>query len=109
MSRHPLPHAIGFLADVAAKFEKGYRSAVEECLRPNLPLIVCTIYNGCFPDPQYQRIVSTALTVFNDAILRVAIGYRLSVIDLRAVCASREDYAKTQSNPLRQGAKRLRG
>ena len=88
--------AVGFLADVALEFEKGYRSAVAACLRPGLPLTVCTIYNGCFPDPQYQRIVSTALTVFNDAILRVAIERALPVIDLRAVCDDPEDYA----NPI---------
>jgi hypothetical protein len=88
--------AVGFLADVALEFEKSYRSAVEACLRPGLPLTVCTIYNGCFPDPQYQRIVSTALTVFNDTILRVAIELGLRVIDLRAVCAKTEDYA----NPI---------
>jgi hypothetical protein len=63
---------------------------------PGLPLTVCTIYSGCFPDPQYQRIVSTALTIFNDTILRVAIEHALPVIDLRTVCANPEDYA----NPI---------
>ena len=88
--------AVGFLADVAMQFEKEYRITVQACLRPRLPLTVCTIYNGCFPDREYQRIVSTALTVFNDAILRVAIEHGLPVIDLRAVCANPEDYA----NPI---------
>jgi hypothetical protein len=85
--------AVGFLADIASEFEKSYRAAVETCVRPGLPLTVCTIYNGCFPDLQYQRIVSTALTVFNDTIFRVAIEHGLPVIDLRAVCANPEDYA----------------
>lgn len=88
--------AIGFLADVAAEFETRYRSAVEACLTPRLPLTVCTIYNGCFPDPAYQRMVSVALMVFNDAILRAAIEHRLAVIDLRLVCADPRDYA----NPI---------
>lgn len=88
--------ALGFLADEAAKFEKSYRSAIKACLRPVLPLTVCTIYNGCFPDPVYQRVVSTALMIFNDAILRVAIEHRLPVIDLRAICSKPEDYA----NPI---------
>jgi len=65
-------------------------------MRLALPLTICTIYNGCFPDPGYQRTVSTALMVFNDVILRVAIESQLSVIDLRAVCANPEDYA----NPI---------
>jgi len=91
-----MAQAVGVLADVASKFEKDYRSAVAACLRPGLPLIVCSIYNGCFADSQYQRLVSTALVVFNDAILRVAIESRLSVVDLRFVCANPEDYA----NPI---------
>ena len=92
--------AIELLADVAARFELRYRAAVEACLRPGLPLAICTIYNGCFPEARYQRLVSTALTVFNDAIVRAAIALCLTVIDLRAVCARPEDYA----NPIEPSA-----
>ena len=88
--------ALGFLADVAVDFETRYRSAIEACLRPGLPLSVCTIYNGCFPDSTYQRVVSVALMVFNNAILKVAIEHRLPVIELRLVCADPRDYA----NPI---------
>ena len=84
------------LADIAEGFEKSYRVAVEACLRPGLPLAVCTIYNGCFPDPSYQRLASVALMVFNDVILRTAISHGLQVIDLRAICSRAEDYA----NPI---------
>jgi hypothetical protein len=69
---------------------------VGACLRPGLPLGVCTIYNGCFPDEAYQRMARVALAVFNDVILRVAIEHGLPVIDLRLVCCSPEDYA----NPI---------
>jgi hypothetical protein len=61
--------AVGLLGQVALEFEKSYRSAVAARLRPGLPVTVCTIYNGFFSDPQYQRFVSTALTVFNDSLL----------------------------------------
>lgn len=91
-----MAHALGLLADAAARFEAGYRAAIAPCLRTGLPLAICTIYNGCFPDAQYQRIVSIALAVFNDVILRVAIEHRLAVIDLRVLCANAEDYA----NPI---------
>jgi hypothetical protein len=87
---------LGLMADVAVDFETRYRSAIEACLRPGLPLSVCTIYNGCFPDATYQRVVSVALMVFNDAILKVAIEHRLLVIELRLVCADPRDYA----NPI---------
>jgi hypothetical protein len=59
-------------------------------------LTLCTIYNGCFPDGDFQRLVSTALMVFNDVILRVGIEFGLAIIDLRFVCSSPADYA----NPI---------
>jgi hypothetical protein len=88
--------ALGLLAELAEQFERDYRAAVQACLRPGLPFTACTIYNGNFPDPAYQRLVTTALALFNDAILRVAIAHRLPVIDLRAICTDPEDYA----NPI---------
>ena len=92
----PTSKALDTLADVSGDFEAQYRAAVDACLRPGLPLGVCTIYNGCFPDKAYQRIASLALAVFNDVILRVAIGRRLPVIDLRSICTEPDDYA----NPI---------
>ena len=61
-----------------------------------LSLTLCTIYNGCFPDADFQRLVSTALMVFNDVILRAGIEFGLAIIDLRFVCSSSADYA----NPI---------
>jgi hypothetical protein len=88
--------ALAELTEVSEKFEDNYRRAVETCRRRSLPLAICTIYNGSFPDPKYQRLISTALMVFNDAILRVGIEYGLTIIDLRLICSSPEDYA----NPI---------
>jgi GDSL-like Lipase/Acylhydrolase family len=84
------------LADIHDEFETHYRSAVDACLRPSLPLTVCTIYNGCFPDQAYQRIASLALALFNDVILNIAIERSLPVIDLRSICTDPQDYA----NPI---------
>jgi hypothetical protein len=88
--------ALGMLAEVSKQFEDRYRTVVNECRRLGLPLTLCTIYNGCFPDGVFQRTVATALMVFNDVILRVAIECRLTIIDLRFVCSSPIDYA----NPI---------
>jgi hypothetical protein len=89
-------HALGALHDVSQKFDGNYRRAVAACIQLGLPLTICTIYNGCFPDLEYQRLISTALMVFNDVILRVGIEYGLTIIDLRLVCSLPEDYA----NPI---------
>lgn len=88
--------ALDSLADISEDFERQYRSAVGECLRPTLPLGICTIYNGYFSDKAFQRIASVALAVFNDVILRVAIEQSLPVIDLRSICTDARDYA----NPI---------
>ncbi|HVY04960.1 MAG TPA: SGNH/GDSL hydrolase family protein [Burkholderiales bacterium] len=89
-------HAVGILAGEKEKFENAYRAAIGHCLRLELPLTVCTVYNGSFPEQGYQRILSTALAIFNDVILRVAIEHGLPVIDLRSICRNPEDYA----NPI---------
>jgi len=78
------------------EFEGRYRAAVAGCLAQGLPLVVCTIYNGNFPDPDYRERVVVALTAFNDAIVRTASSHGLDVIDLRAVCDLPQDYA----NPI---------
>ncbi len=91
-----MAQSIGALADIASDFERRYRSVIAACLDTVLPLAVCTVYNGRFDDPSFQRLASAALTMFNDAIMRVAIEHALPVIDLRFVCDTAEDYA----NPI---------
>jgi lysophospholipase L1-like esterase len=90
------PELLSLLADAASGFERRYREITTQLLHRKLPLVVCTIYNGNFPDPEFQRIAATALSVFNDAILRVAFEHALIVIDLRLVCSEPPDYA----NPI---------
>ena len=96
---------LGFLADAAGGFERRYRGLIGRLGEYGLPVTVCTIYNGNFPDPQFQRIATTALCVFNDAILRVAFERRLSVIDLRLVCCEPADYANPIEPSSRGGDK----
>ena len=84
------------LAGAAGELEDRYRRLVGRLLQTGLPLTICTVYNGNFPDPDFQRIASTALSSFNDAILRVGFERRLTIIDLRLVCDKPADYA----NPI---------
>ena len=88
--------ALRLIAASVREFEASYRAAVAACLARGLPLVVCTIYNGNFPDADYRERVVVALTAFNDAIVRTACSHGLDVIDLRAVCDSPQDYA----NPI---------
>jgi hypothetical protein len=97
--------ALRRLAEVSARFEKNYRGAVDACQKTGMPLAICTIYNGNFPSPEYQRLASTALMVFNDVILRVGFELGLTIIDLRFVCSSAEDYANEIEPSSHGGAK----
>ncbi len=88
--------ALRLIGASVREFERRYRAAVGACLGRRLPLVVCTIYHGNFPDADYRERAVVALTAFNDAIVRTACSHGLDVIDLRAVCDQPQDYA----NPI---------
>jgi hypothetical protein len=75
-----------------AVFEEEYRRVVTATLAVNRLTTVCTIYNGRL-DSVRAEPARLALRLFNDAVLRVAFGHRLRVIDLRLVCGDSSDYA----------------
>src|SRR5215210_4430531 len=56
-----LSHAdlLTLLAAAAGEFEERYRRLIARLLQAGLPLTVCTIYNGNFPDQDFQRIAAT--------------------------------------------------
>ena len=83
------------LAQLADGFEVDYRAMLRHVLAPGIPTALCTVYNGNLPPPQ-GRLAATAMAVFDDRILRVAMEKSLPVIELRAVCSRPEDYA----NPI---------
>lgn len=89
------------LSDIGARFERDYQSMLDGVLRRRLPTAICTIYYPSFPDPIAQRLTTTALTIFNDAIIRAAFAHGLPLVDLRLVCDEAEDYA----NPIEPSAK----
>lgn len=78
-----------------AKFEAAYRAAIRNVVATQLPVAACTIYNGQFQGEE-DEVVRAALSVFNDAILRVLFEARVDVIDLRLICTEASDYA----NPI---------
>jgi len=97
--------AVGRLAGVREGFQRDYRAMLDAVLARRLPTAVCTIYDARYPDPQRQRLVVTALTVFNDVITREAFGRGLPLIDLRLLCDEDEDYANPIEPSVHGGAK----
>lgn len=93
------------LAGIGREFRDRYDGAVGLLRARHLPLTVCTIYEGNFPEPAMARRARTALSIFNDAIVRTALAQRLGVIDLRQVCNEPADYANPIEPSARGGAK----
>lgn len=88
------------LAMIGERFAQAYEQVLEGILGYNLPTILCTIYNPAFPDPGTQRLTTTGLMVFNDAIIRLAAEASIPLIDLRLVCTEPADFA----NPIEPSA-----
>ncbi len=97
--------ALAMLGDVVAPFEARYRTMLGEVLARGLPTAVCTVYNPVFPDPEERRYAALGLAVFNDAILRVAVGAGVPVLELRSICGDDADFANPIEPSVRGGEK----
>ncbi len=97
--------ALNGLAAIREQFGRSYRAMLEAVLALGLPTAVCTIYDANYPEDQHQRLVVTALTVFNDCITREAFARGLPLIDLRLLCDRKEDYANPIEPSVRGGEK----
>jgi hypothetical protein len=52
-----------------------------------------------------QKIATTALSVFNDAIIRQAISVGIPFLDLRLICNEKNDYANEIEPSSKGGGK----
>jgi hypothetical protein len=73
-------------------FEAAYHRVLQALAARKVPLTVCTVYNGAL-EPDEGRLAQVALMMFNDVIVRAALDYRASVIELRKICTDPGDYA----------------
>ena len=89
----------------AAQFQDDYLRLMEAIRDRGLPAAVCTIYNPCSDDDDFQRAAVAALCLFNDAIIDSARRFGLPVIDLRVVCSEIADYANEIEPSAAGGAK----
>jgi lysophospholipase L1-like esterase len=87
---------LDWLASAGEEFEDNYHRLLLAVLASNIPTAICTIYYPRFPDRRVQRLAVTALTVFNDVIIREAFMAGVPLLDLRLICDRDEDYA----NPI---------
>jgi hypothetical protein len=97
--------ALARLTTVRERFRDGYRRMMDDVAGRALPTAVCTIYEPRFPDPNLRKLAATALTMLNDCITREAFARELSLIDLRLICDSDDDFANPIEPSVRGGAK----
>lgn len=93
--------ALGLLGRVRESFASGYVAMLREVVGTGKHVGVCTVYDPSYPDPERRRIGVTGLTLFNDAIVRLAAQFGLPVIDLRLVTTEPAGYA----NPIEPSAR----
>jgi lysophospholipase L1-like esterase len=98
--------ALNLLADTGEEFEYHYRRMLEAVLALKMPTAVCTIYHPRFPEPVIQRLAVTALSVFNDIIIREAVRAGVPLLDLRLICNRDEDYANP-IEPSEEGGRKI--
>jgi hypothetical protein len=78
------------LAAVRERFRQNYQHMLQSVLAAGKPTAVCTVYDSI---PGLVPEAVTALSVFNDVILREAFRVRLPVLDLRLICDEVRDYS----------------
>jgi hypothetical protein len=96
--------AIALLANAQRSFASRYSELLDEIMAAGVPVAACTIYDANFPAPE-GMVVTSALSLFNDAITRAVFSRGLSLIDLRLICDAPEDYANPIEPSVAGGAK----
>ena len=83
-------HVLERFATIREEFRHAYRQMVKSVLQREKLAAVCTIYDAV---PGLDRKSVTALSLFNDIILKEAFYAAIPVIDLRVVCDEPSDYS----------------
>lgn len=78
------------LARVHVDFMRAYREMLRAVRALRWPTAICTIYDAV---PGLQAEAIAALSIFNDAILRIGVEAGVPIIDLRLVCNEARDYS----------------
>jgi hypothetical protein len=71
-------------------FRDNYQQMIRAIRAARLPSIACTVYDSV---PGLHPIERTALSLFNDVILRELIAAGMPALDLRIVCNESRDYS----------------
>ena len=100
-----LAESLARVARAVDDFAQQYRQLTLRLCERNLPLAVCTVYDAV---PGLSPGERAGLSVFNDAISRIAFRLGITLIDLRLVCDEPGDYSKVSAiEPSAQGGGKI--
>jgi hypothetical protein len=92
-------------AEIRSDFSRTYRRMLEKVIATQRQVTVCTVYD-CIPD--LEPAAHSALSMFNEVILREAISAKVAIFDLRLVCTDRSDYSDLSPiEPSRKGGAKI--
>jgi hypothetical protein len=86
----PMLHALKVLADVQERFAAQYMKVVDALIGTGKPLLICTIYDRV---PGLSHELRSALSLFNDLIVRTGVKSGVPILDLREICTDHADYS----------------
>lgn len=108
MVAHPVHTAgegLALFDGIRQKFRAEYDALLSRLLDLERPLAVCTVYDTV---PDLHGSMLAALSLFNELILRLAIGRRIPILDLRLVFDASSDYSELSSiEPSASGGTKL--
>jgi hypothetical protein len=96
--------ALSLLETAQNRFALDYKAMADAVAATGLPAAYCTVYDTPPSSPD-QRIIRTALALFNDVVSRAAFARGSGLIDLRLICDRDEDYANPIEPSVRGGDK----
>jgi hypothetical protein len=98
-------HALKQLSEIRQSFHQDYRTMIRQLAFLDKPLAICTIYEAV---PGLTDELKTALSLFNDVIVREALAAAATVIDLRQICTEMGDYSEVSPiEPSAQGGGKI--
>ena len=92
-------------AHIQEGFRRDYQQMLDAVLALRLHTAICTIYDAV---PIIGAIEVTALSLFNDVIIKEGITRGIPIVDLRCVCVEHEDYSSISPiEPSSRGGEKI--
>ena len=100
-----ISQALERFADIRADFRSKYGAMLAEIQDLECSTLVCTVYDSV---PGLEPGQHAALAMFNEVILREAIGAGIDLLDLRLLCTEPADYSEMSPiEPSERGGEKI--